>query len=119
MKKATKHSNKKCVELAEQIFVQTPIPVENHPALRAGFGGYTANPRWCGSKVLAWRTGKAWRAALTDGKLAIRESDRMLVPFAEAHSRASASSNEKKSNLFCRLKRQSVQMSKNQQIQQA
>ncbi|MEB3213138.1 MAG: hypothetical protein VKL39_17435 [Leptolyngbyaceae bacterium] len=118
MNKATNRSNQKCVELADHVYVKTPIPVENHPALRAGFGGYTANPRWCGSKVMAWRTGKAWRTALREGKLVIRESDQMLVPFAEAHPVAQ-SSDAKKSNLFGRLKRQTMRIQENQQIQQA
>jgi len=118
MKRSVSRSNQTCVEIAERVFVQTPIPIENHPALRAGFGGYTANPRWCGSKFMAWRTGKAWRTALQEGQLAIRESDRMLVPFAEAHPPTHLSQG-KGANLFERLRRRSIQFGEGRSMQQS
>jgi hypothetical protein len=68
------------VELAQGIYVRTSIPIENHSALRAGFGGYTANPRWGAAKFLAWKTGRQWRTALAANKMTVRASDSMLVP---------------------------------------
>lgn len=118
MKKASNRSNLTLVELEEGIFVRTPIPSENHSALRAGFAGYTANPRWCNSKVMAWRTGRAWRDALREKTLAIRQSDGLLVPFAEAQETPQPSK-EKKTSLLTKLKRRTTSMHDTQQIQQA
>lgn len=68
------------VELTEKVFVSTPIACTNHPALRSGFAGYPANPRWNAAKYQAWRIGRQWREALASGKMVIRSSDSMLVP---------------------------------------
>lgn len=84
MEKAIGRSNLMLVELDKGVLARTSIPGENHSALRAGFAGYTSNPRWCASKFVAWRTGRSWRDALQNGTLAIRQSDSMLVPAEEA-----------------------------------
>lgn len=67
------------VELTENVLVQTTIPSESHPALRSGFAGYPANPRWNASKFCAWKTGCMWRRALCQGEMVVRQSDSMLV----------------------------------------
>lgn len=71
------------VELTENVLVKTTIPSESHPALRSGFAGYPANPRWNASKFCAWRTGCIWRKALAQGEMVVRQSDSMLVPACE------------------------------------
>lgn len=70
------------VDLAEGIYVRTPIPSENHPALRSGFAGYPLNPRWNSTKYRAWKTGRQWRTLLAKDEIVIRPSDSMLVPRA-------------------------------------
>jgi hypothetical protein len=65
------------VDLTDNLSVNTIIPKENHAALRAGFSGYPANPRWNTSKYLAWKTGAMWRESLAQGRMAVRDS--MLV----------------------------------------
>jgi hypothetical protein len=67
------------VDLTEGIYVRTPIPSENHPALRSGFAGYPLNPRWNTAKYRAWKTGKHWRNLLAEEEMVIRVSDSMLV----------------------------------------
>ncbi len=84
MAKAIGCSDLKLVELDEGILAKTAIPLDNHAALRSGFAGYTSNPRWCASKFVAWRTGKAWKQALESGRLAVRSTDFLLVPAEEA-----------------------------------
>ncbi len=68
------------VELDEQTFVNTSIPISHHAALRAGFAGYTANPRWSAAKVRAWQLGRTWRKALCQGDMVVRADDKVLVP---------------------------------------
>ncbi|MGF1512728.1 MAG: hypothetical protein ACFB5Z_03400 [Elainellaceae cyanobacterium] len=68
------------VELDENTFVNTSIPISHHAALRAGFAGYTANPRWTVTKFRAWRVGRTWRKALRQGDMVIRADDNVLVP---------------------------------------
>lgn len=86
MAKAIGRSSLMLVELDKGILAKTTIPTNNHAALRAGFAGFTCNPRWCGSKFVAWRTGKAWKQELEAGKLAVRSTDSLLVPAEEARA---------------------------------
>ncbi|MBF2078935.1 MAG: hypothetical protein IGR76_10565 [Synechococcales cyanobacterium T60_A2020_003] len=80
MANAVTKTNLVTVEIAEGVFARTSIAPENHSALRAGFGGYTANPRWNATKFLAWKTGRQWRAAVANHEMMVRSSDSMLVP---------------------------------------
>ncbi|MEO0407261.1 MAG: hypothetical protein AAF289_07925 [Cyanobacteria bacterium P01_A01_bin.135] len=66
------------VELDENTLVNTALPASHHAALRAGFAGYTANPRWSATKFRAWQVGRQWRQALYRGEL-VRGGDRRLV----------------------------------------
>ncbi|TVQ45926.1 MAG: hypothetical protein EA365_06865 [Gloeocapsa sp. DLM2.Bin57] len=68
------------VDLTDKIWIYTQIPAENHAALRSGFAGYPANPRWNATKYRAWKQGYQWRRELSLGKLTVRESDSQLVP---------------------------------------
>jgi hypothetical protein len=72
-------SNVSVVELTPNVYVRTTIPAVNHAALRAGFAGYTANPRWTVSKLRAWKKGRQWRDALARQEMVVRSSDSMLV----------------------------------------
>lgn len=83
MVNATTKNRCAIVELAQGVYARTSIPAENHSALRAGFGGYTANPRWTAAKFLAWKTGRQWRAAVANNEMVVRASDSMLVPASE------------------------------------
>jgi hypothetical protein len=67
------------VQLSDQIKVETDFRETHLPALRSGFAGYPANPRWNGSKFVAWKTGRHWRQALQTGTVVVRQSDSMLV----------------------------------------
>ena len=67
------------VELDENTFVNTSIPISHHAALRSGFAGYTANPRWSATKFRAWQVGRTWRKALRRGEMVIRAGDNVLV----------------------------------------
>ena len=67
------------VDLTDGIYVRTPIPSENHPALRSGFAGYPLNPRWNAAKYRAWKIGRQWRDSLEAEKMVVRASDSMLV----------------------------------------
>lgn len=117
MAKAISCSNLILVELDKGVRVRTSIPSENHAALRAGFAGYTANPRWCGSKFVAWRIGRTWRNSLESGKLTVRQDDFMLVPSEEVHPRSS-SRRKKQSSFFSGLRRQAPRINDTPQIQQ-
>jgi len=70
------------VELAENILVHTPVPSTGHAALRSGFAGYPANPRWSVTKFRAWKTGRQLREALITGEMVVRPTDLMLIPTA-------------------------------------
>ncbi len=61
------------VELAHNIQVQTSLPPSCHAALRAGFAGYTDNPRWTPQKRRAWKQGKQWRSELATESIEIRD----------------------------------------------
>ncbi len=67
------------VDLTENVLVNTPIPSANHAALRSGFAGYPANPRWNAAKYSAWKTGRQLREALASGQMVVRSTDSMLV----------------------------------------
>jgi hypothetical protein len=73
-------------ELTEKVSVFTNISIENHAALRAGFSGFPANPRWNISKFRAWKTGRQWRNALACGQMMVRSNDSMLVTATEKES---------------------------------
>jgi len=61
------------VELAHSIQVQSRLPPSCHSALRAGFAGYTDNPRWTPQKRRAWKQGKQWRSELAGGLIEVRD----------------------------------------------
>lgn len=115
MARAINRSNLLLVELDEGVLAKTSIPSENHAALRAGFAGYTSNPRWCASKFVAWRTGRAWRDALESGRLAVRPDDCMLVPSHEMTPKA-AIPRPKKSSFFSHLKHHAGRMQEAAQL---
>jgi len=73
------NSRVQLVELDEDTLVNTSIPISHHAALRAGFAGYTANPRWSATKFQAWQVGRTWRQALRRGEMTVRDGDRVLV----------------------------------------
>jgi hypothetical protein len=81
--KTLKEHNCMVVDLTEDVLVNTLIPSTSHPALRSGFAGYPANPRWNATKFHAWKTGRQLRAALAQGKMIVRSTDSMLVPVAD------------------------------------
>ncbi|MGB3533362.1 MAG: hypothetical protein WBA13_07580 [Microcoleaceae cyanobacterium] len=78
------HSKK--VQLSENVIVLTPLDESCIPALRAGFAGYTANPRWNAVKFHAWKIGRQWRQAYAEGTMVVRSTDGLLVPVEEAES---------------------------------
>lgn len=82
------------VELTPGVYVRTAIPVASHAALRAGFAGYTSNPRWNAAKFHAWKVGRQWRDALARQEMVVRETDSMLVSIAEAEVVRPEPSNE-------------------------
>jgi hypothetical protein len=83
MFKEPKLHNPKVVELTEDISVNTDIPQEHHAALRSGFAGYPANPRWSASKFRAWKIGRQLRENLAQGRMVVRTKDSMLVDVNE------------------------------------
>jgi hypothetical protein len=83
MLKKSKSPNLIVVDLTEKVSVSTTISKENHAALRSGFVGCPANPRWSTTKFCAWRTGRQWRTALAQGTMVVRADDSMLVPATE------------------------------------
>ncbi|MGK7872006.1 MAG: hypothetical protein AB4426_01420 [Xenococcaceae cyanobacterium] len=83
MLRTLKYRNLMVVDLTENVLVRTFICKENHAALRSGFAGFPANPRWNVNKFRAWKTGRQWREALTKGKMVVRSTDSMLVSATE------------------------------------
>ena len=79
-------------DLTENIWIYTNISPENHAALRSGFAGYRANPRWSATKYLAWKQGYQWREELSTGRLTIRQSDSQLVSATETQKTTSLKS---------------------------
>lgn len=90
MSQAIQCDRRAVVELAKGVFVQTSIPSTHHSALRSGFAGYPANPRWSVTKFRAWRAGQQWRRALDSQQMVVREADSLLVPTAEAQATSTA-----------------------------
>jgi len=74
------HSSPSIIDLSQGICAKTSIPLANHSALRSGFAGQPLNPRWTATKVVAWKTGREWRNALSIGTMVVRPSDSLLVP---------------------------------------
>lgn len=87
MFKTLNHDHLTTVELEQGVLLQTPIPTSHLPALRSGFAGYPANPRWTAAKFHAWKTGRQLRQAVACGQMVVRASDSMLVP-AQAREEA-------------------------------
>ncbi|NEO32452.1 MAG: hypothetical protein F6K36_18865 [Symploca sp. SIO3C6] len=83
MSKAFKEHNFMVVDLTDKVLVHTPVPKAHHAALRSGFAGYPANPRWNVSKFRAWKSGCQLRTALARGEMVVRQVDSMLVPATE------------------------------------
>ena len=79
MGQALKHRHARVIELTEGVWVNTTIASEQHSALRSGFAGYPSNPRWNVTKFYAWKTGRQWRKALSQGEMVVRTVDSMLV----------------------------------------
>ncbi|MBK4731992.1 hypothetical protein JJD41_19260 [Oxynema sp. CENA135] len=79
MSKIFNHRHVITVELVDGIKFRTTLPSVNIPALRSGFAGYPANPRWNAVKFAAWKTGRQLRQALDSGQTTVRASDRVLV----------------------------------------
>ncbi|MGJ3248185.1 MAG: hypothetical protein ACFE0I_19135 [Elainellaceae cyanobacterium] len=103
MTKAPRNRNLTVVELNEGVSAYTPISSENHAALRSGFAGYTANPRWNASKFRAWRIGRQWRSALNNGEMVVRKSDSMLVPVDEGDEESKRPENQRRPSISERL----------------
>lgn len=61
------------VELTPDLNVRTQLPPSCHSALRAGFAGYTDNPRWTPIKRHGWKQGRQWRDQLAAQELEIRD----------------------------------------------
>lgn len=80
MLKKTEHRSPIVVDLTESIWLCTAVPQENHAALRSGFAGYPANPRWNVAKYQAWKAGRQLKEALKHGDMIVRSTDCMLVP---------------------------------------
>lgn len=72
---ANQHPRLNCttVELSHNIQVQTSLPPSCHAALRAGFEGYTDNPRWTPQKRRAWKQGKQWRSELAANLIGVKD----------------------------------------------
>ena len=105
MYNAVKPRNRMVVELTEKVLVRTTIPKENHPALRSGFAGYPANPRWNVRKYRTWKIGCQWREDLNKGEKIVRSQDSMLVSVvnteAKVRSKKSKSGEKTSSPRFC------------------
>ena len=105
MYNAVKLRNRMVVELTEKVLVRTTIPKENHAALRSGFAGYPANPRWNVRKYRAWKIGCQWREDLNKGKKIVRSKDSMLVSVVNTEAKVgfkkSKSEEETSSPRFC------------------
>lgn len=83
MPKTLENGNFMAVDLAEGIMLKTLIAEDNLPALRSGFAGYPANPRWNAVKIQAWKTGRQLREALACGEMVVRPADSMLIPASD------------------------------------
>ncbi len=91
MLNALQNRNLNVVDLSEGVWLRTAILPENHAALRSGFAGYPANPRWTVSKFHAWKTGRQLREGLHQGTMVVRSADSLLVPTAEGEEESRSS----------------------------
>ncbi len=82
VKQQQNHSKK--VQLNDDIMVLTPLDPSCIPALRSGFAGYPVNPRWNAVKFHAWKIGRQWRQAYSQGTMVVRSRDSLLVPIEQA-----------------------------------
>lgn len=83
MLKALDPRSPNVVDLTDKVSVRTAIIQEHQPALRCGFAGHPANPRWNVNKYQAWKAGRQLREALAQGLMEVRQSDSLLVPVSE------------------------------------
>lgn len=83
MAEAKKQPDFLLVELNPEVRVKTPLPPSCHSALRAGFAGYSTNPRWNNAKLQAWKLGREWRRALAVGEMQVYGPDLVLMTTAE------------------------------------
>ena len=93
------------VELTQDINVHTSLPPSCHSALRAGFAGYTDNPRWTPQKRRAWKQGKQWRSDLAANTIQVENGLLMTQETQNLASKEhpSSPSSEPKGNLFQQL----------------
>jgi NADP-dependent 3-hydroxy acid dehydrogenase YdfG len=108
-KELKEHNFMMVVDLTENVLVNTPISSTNHAALRSGFAGYPANPRWNAAKYSAWKTGRQLREALASGQMVVRSTDSMLVQATEQDDNlnsdnATTSKQAKQSQLLLKAK---------------
>ncbi len=99
--KTQQQGNLMVVDLTDKILVTTDIVKEYHPALRSGFSGYPANPRWSATKFYAWKMGRQWREALDHGDMVVRSHDSMLVSIAQQEEKVE--SEKKPSDFWSKL----------------
>jgi hypothetical protein len=94
------------VELTQDVHVRTSSPPSCHSALRAGFAGYTDNPRWTPQKRQAWNQGKQWRSELAANLLEIKDGFLLtpetlaIAPNLTAEASSCPSPTEPKANAF-------------------
>ncbi|WP_041933608.1 hypothetical protein [Gloeothece verrucosa] len=86
--KEVNRPNPAVVDLTENILVNIDIAQENHAALRSGFAGYPANPRWNINKFHAWKKGRQLRESLAQGQMVVRATDSMLIPISLAEKQS-------------------------------
>lgn len=86
--KEVNRPNPVVVDLTDNILIHIDIAQENHAALRSGFAGYPANPRWNINKFQAWKTGRSLREALAQGQMVVRATDSMLIPVSLAEKQS-------------------------------
>ena len=85
-----KQSDWMIVELNPDVHVKTPLPPQCHSALRAGFAGYSTNPRWNVAKLRAWRLGRQWREALAAEQMVVVDTLLMSREDGERYRREQA-----------------------------
>lgn len=90
MSTAVNSGNVIVVDLTDKVSALTSISKPNHAALRSGFVGYPANPRWNTIKFRAWQTGRKWREELAQGKILVRSTDSMLIPVSTSSEQKTA-----------------------------
>lgn len=88
----------KTVQLTEGVLVLTAFDDACIPPLRSGFAGYPVNPRWNAVKFHAWKTGRQWRIALSEGEMTVRSTDSMLVSKTEAEPTTNSNESPRRSS---------------------